>query len=61
MVEVFVHRYFGCLCTYEVKDDYTETIYGFKEDSDELGSYGIALLNEMLTDAPWAWEKIGEL
>lgn len=58
---VYVHKYFGCLCTFE-KDEYlTTTVYGLETDDDTLGSYGFAFIKEMLTDSPECWQYLGEL
>ncbi len=59
MIQVYMHRYFGCLCT----DDSTkgETIYGFMTDNHEFGGHGLALIQEMLHERPDIWECLGEL
>ena len=57
---VYVHKYLGCLAVFSKNDYGYETVYGFAGDED-LPSYGLYLIKELLQDAPKCWSYIGAL
>lgn len=58
---VYVHKYLGCLCTYENTYFGSTEIYGFIEDEYDGPGYGFILNSELLTRAPKCWTWLGAL